>query len=71
MSAEHFCRAIFAGAPLLDYVIIFLTQMNVAGAIIERKTRININGALQQEACISIQTSYTRRSRTKAAFALC
>jgi hypothetical protein len=38
-----------AGAPLLDYVTVFRTKMDTAGAITERKTRININGAEQQD----------------------
>jgi Reverse transcriptase (RNA-dependent DNA polymerase) len=38
-----------AGAQLLDYVTVFRTKMNAAWAITERKTRININGAQQQE----------------------
>jgi hypothetical protein len=40
-----------AGAPLLDYPVftVFRTKIDTAEAITERETRININGAQQQE----------------------
>jgi hypothetical protein len=38
-------RDLPAGASLLENVTVFRTKMDAAGAIIERKTRININGA--------------------------